>query len=494
MTAREALAALAALVEQLPRRAPPPERGRTEALAFSTFTPWWAQRLAGRSPARTIVVVAGRQAGKTLWAAFAVLRRAFELPGSYSAVLAPTYLKAETAILRMRQVAVGLKVRWKENGKRFVLPNGSVIQVFSADRKDEVRGPTITASYWIDEAAYVHEEAYESGNPAKITARPTTIVTTTPVGKNWVHREFTRDDEVPGSTTRTTSRTARFRFRSEDSPYSDKEEIADQRRRMTPERAAQEFDAQFVDDILLAFPNVSRLFVESLPDRRREEDLRHVLGVDLGKEQDWCVATLMNRYGEARILGRWRRVGWPQTQLEIEGMAKAFGAMIVMDLGVSGGPGGVLKDFLEERGHAVLGVNTAVLGLKAQLVEQARSNVQWEQIKVIDNEFSNQLRHELKLFQGTRRIVQGKEVMNYEGPQLKDEHDDCVVSLCLANWGRLKGWSGGEPEADDLVAFVEGNLRMAAALERGRVSVPLGDGRVYRLPSQTPPEVRPWVS
>lgn len=223
-------ARLHALVERARSRTPV-TRPTPSALAFSTFSPWWAQRLALRSPARFVLVVAGRQGGKTLFSAFDVLRRAFALPSSYSALLAPTYLIADTAILRLREVCEGLQVRWRDQKKRFLLPNGSRIQVFSADRKETVRGPSITGTYWIDEGAYVPEQAYGAGRPALIAGKGRTIVTTTPAGKNWVWRTFTKSDDA---------RLERFRFRSEDAPHTDKEEIASQRRELSPERAAQE--------------------------------------------------------------------------------------------------------------------------------------------------------------------------------------------------------------------------------------------------------------
>lgn len=475
---------LAAQVELLGRRSPP-SRPRTSSLAFSRFTPWWAQRLAGRSQARTVLVVAGRQAGKTLFAAFAVLRRAFERPRSYSALLAPTYLVAEAAIQRILEVGQGLKVRWREQKKRFVLPNRSVIQVFSADRREVVRGPTITGTYWIDEGAYVSETAYSAGRPAMITSKASrTIVTTTPAGKNWVWREFTGEDPE----------TERFRFRSEDSPYTDRDEVQRQRREMTVERAAQEFDAVFVDDLLLAFPHVGRLFVKSFPDRQGEQDLRNVLGVDLGKEQDYVVVTLMNRHGEARILGRWRHVAWPRTQREVEAMARAFDALVVVDSGVGGGSGDVLGDYLTEHGVPVLKVPTAVPREKGRIVEQCRADVQWERVHVLENEFSPQLRHELTLFQMIRRqTVQGREVICYSGPQVRGEHDDCVISLCLANLGRRDGWSQGVEPRENMQEFQDGNLRLAAAMEGQRLRVPLGGGFSYQLGTVIPQELRRWV-
>ena len=57
-------------------------------------------------------------------------------------------------------------------------------------------------------------------------------------------------------------------------------------------------------------------------------------------------------------------------------------------------------------------------------------------------------------FQGIKRVHRGREVMVYEGPQVEGEHDDCVISLCLANWGRVRGGSGPEEEIEDLREFV----------------------------------------
>ena len=70
---------------------------------------------------------------------------------------------------------------------------------------------------------------------------------------------------------------------------------------------------------------------------------------------------------------------------------------------------------------------------------------------MLEDEHTPQLRHELTTFQGIKRVHRGQEVMVYEGPQLEGEHDDCVISLCLANWGRVHGERGEpEPELEDL--------------------------------------------
>ncbi len=428
------------------------------------FTPWWAQRLASRSPAPTRVFVAGRQIGKTYWAANEVLKVACAEPGTKSVVVAPTYKIAEAAIQRLRQIGAAIPhAAWKEQKKQLVLPNGSVVEVYSADRSDQVaRGPTVSGVLWFDEAAYLREAARDAALGGLVTSKGRSIRTTTPAGKNWIYREFKEAGDP---------HVARFHVRSVDSPFTNRELLGRLRAGMTLERAAQEFDAAFLDDLRLVFPDVSKLFVHSLPDRRSDKDLQHVLGLDLGNEQDWCVATLMNKYGEARVLGRWQRVEWPETQKRVASMAHAFRAVVVLDHGSGSGSGDVLKDYLRREGVTVFPVKTGVLGEKARIVEQLQSSVQWEQVKVLENEYADQLRHELLLFQATKRP--NSAVTAYEGPQLDGEHDDCVISLALANWGRTRGPAAGE--AIDEVEELKHMIALNEAIKR-RFSPPGTDG------------------
>lgn len=210
---------------------------------------------------------------------------------------------------------------------------------------------------------------------------------------------------------------------------------------MSPEKAAQEFDAVFVDNLLITFPDTRDLFVDGFPVHK--EALHNVIGVDVARDQDWTVATQMNRFGEAVIEGRRKRptgdvaTFYPEAVEWIASLAKRSSppAAVCID---DSGPGAVIADFLE-RDHklVVIRVKTASPGTKAKIVESCQAEVQWRRIAVLRNEHTDQLQHEMTTFQGLKRVVHGQEVMSYEGPQIEGEHDDCVISLCLANWGRL---------------------------------------------------------
>jgi hypothetical protein len=144
---------------------------------------------------------------------------------------------------------------------------------------------------------------------------------------------------------------------------------------------------------------------------------------------------------------------------------------VVLDDGPGSSAGAVLEaDLKHEKKLRVRVVRTGVAGKKAELVDKTRLAVRWGQIKVLDNHLAARLRHELQQFQAIRRVVAAKEVVVYQGPQLHGEHDDCVLSLCLANWGRLlldeEGPLEEEHDPQEIVQFGEAMLRAHAKTQR----------------------------
>ena len=393
-----------------------------------SFEPWWGQRLVLRSTAGCRVLVAARQVGKSYLAVHLTLEIALAEPGSFSVLLAPTYLIARTAIDTMEATCREIPgCRWREQQKRMVFPNGSIWQVFSADRKETVRGPALTGLLWVDEAAFLSAKAWTAALGTLSAAKsPRKLLTTTPMGKNWVFDEFVSTDPENES----------FRFRSQDSPHINQAEVARNRAKMSPERAAQEFDAEFVDSLILAFPDLDGLFVGRFPDRRGQARPRSCLGIDLGKDQDWTVVVHMNEFGEAEVLGRWQHLSWPETETKVlDFLAERAVDLVVVDKAYVGG---YLIDRLRVLGHRVLGIATSAASLKARIVETCRADVQHGRLRVLEGTHTDQLRHELKRFQGSRSVQNGQVHVRYENPELKGEHDDCVIALCLTNWGRTQ--------------------------------------------------------
>ena len=432
------------------------------AVAPRDYDPWSMQQRFHRSRAQIRCVVAGRQSGKTHAAAEEVVRLILARPGSESCLLMPTYKSTKAALRHLRRVVarLGRRVRWKEVDKCFVFPSGAVLYVRTAENKDGVptRGLTLDGVLWVDEAAYVPRTAWEAARLTQAAvAEPRVIVTSTPCGRNWVWEEWHAGRPGPQQNPLNES----FRFRSVDSPFCNADFIADMRKKLGAKKAMQELNAEFLGDAGAAFAHehVRTLFAGKLAFRGAQRSL----GVDLAKERDFTVCTLMNEFGEAWVLGRWQHVAWPDTERRITQFAEQHDAVVVVDLGHGGGYGGAMHDYLSRSLGAgrLLGVRTGNLGVKAQLCEALIADVENRRLQVSEGTLNPHLRHELTFFESHREIVGGVERIRYHGPQGEgeDDHDDCVISLALANWGRLHGWEGPQEETEDLVDYVRAAQR-----------------------------------
>lgn len=465
--------------------------GRLAALVLliSLYAPWWAQRRLHASRAPIRVIVAGRQSGKTHAAAEEVLRIMLARPGSQSCLLMPTYKSTKGPLRHMRRALAVLGTqgrggpwRWFEVDKVFRLWNGSELYVRTADDKDGVptRGLTLDGVLWVDEAAYVPREAWEAARltQSAVTA-PLVVITTTPCGRNWVWEEF--ESGRPGKQKKPLNES--FRFRTTDSPYHNPEFVRDLREKLGARKAMQELDAEFLGDAHAAFDpdDVAAMFVPSLA--VRGEQL--TLGVDLGKEQDYTVCTLMNEFGETWVLGRWRDMEWPDQEKRIVDAAKKHRALVVLALGAGGGYGGVMMSRLKPvlGDSMLLGVKDASLGVRGELCELLIGDVQATRLRAQADEQGLILRHEMTFFEAHRQIVGGVERWRYHGPEGvarddqdedNEDHDDCVISLALANWGRVHGWEKPR-EPVNLGSFV--SAARSTTTDGGQ-----GPGYRFRLP------------
>lgn len=422
------------------------------------YAAWSMQRRFLRSKAPIRVVVAGRQAGKTHAAAEEVVRLVLARPRSESCLLMPTYKSTKAALRHLNRALepLGRRVTWKEVDKRFEFPNGALLYVRTAEDKEGVptRGLTLDGVLWVDEAAYVPKEAWDAARLTQAAVKdPRVIVTGTPCGRNWLWEEWKAG--LPGQ--ERSPQNESFRFRTIDSPHCNAEFVADMRRKLGARRAMQELNAQFLGDANAAFrpEDVAALFVDRLPRRGGQFSL----GVDLAKQKDFTVCTLMNEYGEAWVLGRWRHRDWPDTEKRIADMARAHQACVVLDMGHGGGYGGTMHDYLKRAlgpGAHVMSVHTGNIGVKAQVCEQLVRDVENRRLRVERNDYAEVLHHELTFFETHREVVGDAERIRFRGPRGdgEDDHDDTVISLALSNWGRLYGWER-QGETEDLQEYVD---------------------------------------
>ena len=397
--------------------------------------PWWAQRLARRDERRALFsyLVAGRQSGKSHYAALAVVRRAARAPGGQSLCLWPTYKHAAAPLLLLRRFAGMVKATWHEEDSYLLLPNGHRIWVRSTEREDAPRGLQVTTTLWVDEGALVSEGAWKVALGTLMAAEtPLVLVTTTPAGRGgWLYRAWITEG----------AHEARGVFRSAESPVGNPAVKLALRARHTEAAASQELDAVFTDDARSPItPDlVAAVFARPLGAPRPGG----WLGVDVAKEIDFVVLAFQAADGRTWLIDRWQHVAWPDTQRRIEVVAQRLDAEVWLDTHSGGGQGGTLHDYLA-RGPLgpgrVHGYGVGAPGGNQAVVECLIAEAEGGRLSVDPlGPVATQAQHELLMLQVTRRIVQGSERLRYHAPEGGEEHDDCVFALALATWGRVRG-------------------------------------------------------
>jgi hypothetical protein len=147
------------------------------------------QREFFESRSRFRAFVGGVGSGKTWAGTIEVWRQ----PPSVGMVLAPTYPMLRDATLRTfleLSREAGLLKQWIKSEYRAELTNGTTVLFRSADDPDRLRGPNL-GWFWPDEAALMDSLVWKIMIGRLRLAPGVAWITTTPRGKNWLHREFT---------------------------------------------------------------------------------------------------------------------------------------------------------------------------------------------------------------------------------------------------------------------------------------------------------------
>ena len=188
-------------------------------------------------PTRVRGYIGGVGSGKTFAGAIEVLRQP---AGTTGVILAPTYPMLRDASQRtFFDLCPSTLIKdHNKSENRTELKNGSTILWRTADHPDRLRGPNLSWA-WIDEAAFITEDAFKVVLSRLRVAPATLWVTTTPNGQNWLYRRFLV--EHLGY--------ALHYGKTADNPFNVAGFAEDLRRQYAGDAAyaAQELDGQFVD-------------------------------------------------------------------------------------------------------------------------------------------------------------------------------------------------------------------------------------------------------
>lgn len=366
---------------------------------------------------RETVINAGRRFGKSAICAYMALKMLLE-PNRKIWIVAPTYDLSqkifEYVSLWFMKAAPSQRggVSYRPN-PRIRTAGGSILECKSTENPKGLLGEELDLLI-VDEAAQVPKNIWEQYLfPTTSSRKGRSVFISTPFGKNWFyHKAMAAKDN-----------NAYFHFTSADNPQIAGEEW-ERARQLLPESAfKQNYLATFLDDAASVFRGVRGIIGDTL----RDVDTTHkyVIGVDLGKYNDFTVLTVLDTYTHKVVhFDRFQQIDWNLQKARIVALSKRYmNARVMLD---STGLGDPIADDLRRDRVVVDDVKFSNKS-KQQLVEKLQLFIEQKSITIPDK---SELIDELEAF-GYELTDAGN--IRFGAPQ--GMHDDCVISLALAVWG-----------------------------------------------------------
>lgn len=387
------------------------------------YTPHRGQWRVHKSRTRFRVVPCGRRWGKTLLAANELTRSALSRRNTEYAWVSPWFRQAKIVYRLMRKVLRAVIAYKSDAELRIEFRNGSVVQFFSAENPDAIRGNGFDGVV-IDEAGdALRNEAvwFDAIRPTLSDRGGWALIIGTPKGRNLFFRMFAwgEDPEYADWTS--------FTAPTSDNPYIPAGEIAAAQKELPEDSFLQEYAALFLEFGAGVFKGIDACIKGELdPGYEREAGHSYALGWDPAKYQDYSVQTLID-CTTRRVVGWWREKQTDYTvQIKhVAGVAAKFGAHVLMDVTGVGAP---VYEQLQAQVRRTGGFTCEEFlftnATKKALIEGLQVTIQNQDIEIPNVPV---LVNELRIFE---YVLTRTGLLSYSAPA--GAHDDCTISLALA--------------------------------------------------------------
>ena len=244
------------------------------------------------------IVSIGRQFGKTLFAENQAAKWGLENKNWKIGWISPTYKQAKKVFKEItKALANCIYVIGMNRGDLVVeFNNGSIIQFYSAEAYDSIRGETFDALI-CDEFAFFKPEAWNEVLKATVLVRgKKVLILSTPKGKNQFYNLWNLAQHNKNYIA--------FKGSSYDNPLIDPEEIREAERNLPDHVFKQEYLAEFLDNGSSVFRNIKECI------RRSNNTSSLYAGIDLGRSDDYTVLTIVDSNNVEVYCERWRHMDW----------------------------------------------------------------------------------------------------------------------------------------------------------------------------------------
>jgi len=368
-----------------------------------------------------IVINAGRQGGKTVIAAYIILRTLLQQNQSIC-LIAPTYTLTGRVMDYLRiWIAKYFKGEMKVINRPFPTITtkwGSYLDGKSAEQPDQILGKGYDLIV-TDECARVSEDIYlkyiMEASGIKIGKY---VFISTPTGRTWFWRKWREADKLEGA----------FHWESLDSPYFSKKKWEQEKKRMPEFVFRQEYRAEFMENATV-FQGIDGCIKKyPFPQKYNPKHL-YILGIDLARYEDFTFLTVMDRMTNQLVACHRFQGGWALQKKKIISVIEKYGNCPIWIDATSITVGDAYVEELENAGYSVTGYKINSNVSKRELVEKLVVAVQNGYINIPKEgtDESNELITEIRAFTYS---LSPSGLIRYHAPQ--GEHDDGVISLALS--------------------------------------------------------------
>ncbi len=379
-----------------------------------------------------VIIVGGRQIGKSLTLSAKALWNAFVKPDQDIIIVSKNLRQAKIVFDHVHRYVSNNEFISKHTKKLTIheirFDNGSVIRCLPAGKTgDGIRGFS-TSMVIFDEAAFIPDEVYTSVEPALAVKGKQVIYSSTPFGRRGYFYSLYADEMSKPEFNRKASI---YVIPSLRSPKFSKDFLEQERRIKTSVQIAQEYEAQFVDETGMLFPfgliySCTDDYEYSFP-RVQLDGVKYYLGVDVaysGEDDTALILLSVNPNGTRKVeyIETMSKAKVIQVVGRIANMARSiqFTKVYVDKTGVGAGVYDLLKTQL---GSIVYG-----LEFSESVRDKIYTNLKiaLEQRKVILNRNDQKMLYQFSSYT-VKYDVTGKLRINKDVTM----HDDLVDALAL---------------------------------------------------------------
>lgn len=407
----------------------------TKTITYKGFTPHPGQariiKEIFRNDTFFNTIVCPRQFGKSIMGANLMLYYAIN-NNNYTVVWAAPIHPRAKSVMEIIYKAIGrsgIVKEYNRTERRITLINGSKMLFTGTEKAENLRGLSIHILF-IDETAYCDEKAITDVLiPAQSTVGKKAFFLSTPKGKhNIFYRLYSYGIENK-------SMYSSYRGTVEENPFRNKKLIKSEIETKPSFVIRQEYGAEFLDSEFTLFKNLDELSCLSFKEPSPFET--YYAGIDWGRADDYTVCTILNSVGDVVYVYRDRQKSWGVMVDTIIALLKKYNNAAAFS--ETNSIGDVIFELIKKRYENVHPFGT--YNNKQQLIESLMVSFETKQIRIPKKEIFTHMYNELGSFEfnynpKTRKVT-------YSAPT--GMHDDCVMSLAIANECKNSGFVNFKP-------------------------------------------------